>query len=368
MLVYSFTKLQNRPCQRTPICSLDVVYSKGLVKLAQPRCNEYFEVNGEWPASNEPEAHLDDIAEYIEDACTFKSILCFSYKDRSLANRLTGHDPLCTVNTLSGRDGLTSLSPEHLTGTSISSISSIKTTFDLIIIRHFLEHTSDPSALIKSLLELLKPGGCVYIEVPIIDQYIIQCNPLFLWEQHRVYFTAKSFLSFASDHIGPYSFHRIYGNDIEPCSCILVQKPALSANRVETTTQHFGSERDMDCQLSTICDVSSRYIYDWMRYMNSYTGKVAMFGVGHAAHRFIQITKSQNRINLLIDGDKSKRGLYLPGLFQPIFHITDIGVNSVGVFLLGVHERDSAKVRRMLRKRGFAGDILSIYKLPGVEP
>jgi hypothetical protein len=98
--------------------------------------------------------------------------------------------------------------------------------------------------------------------------------------------------------------------------------------------------------------------------MNSYTGKVAVFGAGHAAHRFIQITKSQNRINHLVDGDKRKCGLYLPGLFQPICHVTDINLNSIGVFLLGVHARDSAKVGKMLRKRGFAGDILSIYELP----
>jgi SAM-dependent methyltransferase len=364
MIIYSFTSLQNKPSQKTPLCSLDVVYSKGLVKLAYPRCNEYFDVNGEWPASNEPEVHLDDIAITIKDVCTFKSILCFSYKDHSLANRLAGHDPLCTVDTLSGRDGLTSLSPEHLTGTSISSVSSIKTTFDLIIIRHFLEHTSDPSALIKSLLELLKPGGSIYIEIPIIDQYIIQGNPLFLWEQHRVYFTAKSFLSFASNHVGPNSLHRIYGNDIEPCSCILVQKPTVSANRVDTILPQFGSESDSGCQLSSISDITIRYIYAWTRYMNSYTGKVAVFGAGHAAHRFIQITKSQNRINHLVDGDKRKCGLYLPGLFQPICHVTDINLNSIGVFLLGVHARDSAKVGKMLRKRGFAGDILSIYELP----
>ncbi len=41
--------------------------------------------------------------------------------------------------------------------------------FDLILARHVLEHTYDPIAFVRSLRELLAPGGILVIEVPSLD-------------------------------------------------------------------------------------------------------------------------------------------------------------------------------------------------------
>jgi len=38
--------------------------------------------------------------------------------------------------------------------------------FDLILARHVLEHTHDPVAMLRGLLERLTPGGTIYVEVP----------------------------------------------------------------------------------------------------------------------------------------------------------------------------------------------------------
>jgi SAM-dependent methyltransferase len=38
--------------------------------------------------------------------------------------------------------------------------------FDVIILSHVLEHVSEPAGFLKSAVDLLKPGGYIYIELP----------------------------------------------------------------------------------------------------------------------------------------------------------------------------------------------------------
>jgi len=367
MKVFSFTQLQRLPGQLTPKCSLEVTASNGLLRLADPKPDEYFKLGQQWPLSNEPESHLDEIAERICSTCSPSSILCFSYKDHTLSERLLKTNPSCQVKTLTGPDSLTASSPEYLTATSFYPLEAVKASFELILIRHFLEHTSEPYILISHLFRFLKPGGHIYVEVPLVDYFIERSNPLFLWEQHRIYFTNTLLHDFLLSASCSPVFHRMYGSDIEPSGCTLV-------TRCKLPQIVSGPAVPGDTQLSNLSELPFKiklltyhFSEAWFNYLSSRTGKLAIFGLGHASHRFIQFTRSQDIIHYYVDGDNAKAGLYLPGLPHPICSLGSIDLTSITTFILGVHARDSRRVANMLKDHGFLGDVFSIYELPPVE-
>ena len=68
---------------------LKVDQKSNLIQQLEPLPNNLFRPNDGWKRTNEPEEHLDEIAEQISREVHDPRILCFSYKDESLAKRLT---------------------------------------------------------------------------------------------------------------------------------------------------------------------------------------------------------------------------------------------------------------------------------------
>ena len=54
-------------------------------------------------------------------------------------------------------------------GGFIDSWSDCKGSFDAVTMSHVIEHVGDPRALLTAAFELLRPGGCLYIDTPNID-------------------------------------------------------------------------------------------------------------------------------------------------------------------------------------------------------
>jgi SAM-dependent methyltransferase len=93
--------------------------------------------------------------------------------------------------------------PLFFTETNNSRIKYFKNTnfftvkkYDLIILRHVLEHTYDPVSLIQYLGKYLSDSGILYIEVPNLDsgcaKFFKKYCPLFYVPRHIFHFTAKS--------------------------------------------------------------------------------------------------------------------------------------------------------------------------------
>lgn len=63
--------------------------------------------------------------------------------------------------------------------------------FDLIVIRHVLEHLPEPVSALKLLRPLLAPSGAVYIEVPNTAR-IVPAVSHFFHHEHLIYFTQET--------------------------------------------------------------------------------------------------------------------------------------------------------------------------------
>jgi SAM-dependent methyltransferase len=68
--------------------------------------------------------------------------------------------------------------------------------FDIIFCRHVLEHTEDPRAVVRDLLQRLTPGGVMYVEVPNLDSAVARfarrLHPYYYVPRHLVHFTPSS--------------------------------------------------------------------------------------------------------------------------------------------------------------------------------
>ena len=64
-------------------------------------------------------------------------------------------------------------------------------TFDKIFMFHVLEHIEDPVAFLESLKNMLKPNGCIYIEVPNVDDVLVKT---YQCESFKNYYYKKAHL------------------------------------------------------------------------------------------------------------------------------------------------------------------------------
>jgi len=77
---------------------------------------------------------------------------------------------------------------------NIDSFLSTKERYDFIILAHCLEHIDNPSNVLVRLKKLLNPSGILYVEVPILWNYITWSDALYLThksnfdEEHIEYF------------------------------------------------------------------------------------------------------------------------------------------------------------------------------------
>ena len=96
--------------------------------------------------------------------------------------------------------------------------------YDLILIRHYLEHFAGYKRLIKTLKDLLAPKGCIYFEVPDNSLFIKRKIPLYLWEQHRVFFTDSTLAQTLEQEGLNIIMSESQGTSIEPSLCFLSTK------------------------------------------------------------------------------------------------------------------------------------------------
>lgn len=80
-------------------------------------------------------------------------------------SRLLGVDPsaACVAN-------MRALGLEGAQG-SLTRLDKNLGTFDVVILSHVVEHLRDPRAVLGNVVALLRPGGCIYVEVPDAARY-----------------------------------------------------------------------------------------------------------------------------------------------------------------------------------------------------
>lgn len=314
--------------------------------------------NEGWLKSNEPEDHLDEIGKRLTVEIVPKNILCFSYKDQSLANRIFELNQ-CEIETIYDiTEGIISQYPEdrdHICEDIANVLEGRK--YDLIIMRHYLEHFPDCEKIICMLESKLSASGMIYLEVPDCGEFIKRNIPLYLWEQHRYYFTKDSLRRILINTDMRFSSIVSYGDSIEPSLCTTIRKK-------EGKNSGYNTKLAVNKSIKHHIDIDT-YKNRWNELiMKNINKEIIVFGAGHNADRFIQMTGTSCYINKILDDNPSKLGKYLAGVNTKIEGTSYLRNKKDVLILLACHDRSVIGCTKYIRTLNSKASIYSIFQIP----
>lgn len=266
---------------------------------------------------NEPEPHLDTVAEMIlRNFVEPTELACFSAKDMSLRERLSRKsrnifgDQICTKSTLT--DGILS---------SISNGFGVRmtSTKKLFLIRHAVEHFPDLKVFFSRLFEFLGCGGYVYIEVPAFDINYSFGHHHSFWDEHFYYFTINGFTKYIHQLGCEIIWTETFYYPGEPCICALIKLSKLEKNQ-----SNYQKETNGDFSKRV-----SRNISGWSDILSQFTSgstSIHVIGSGHNSSNFLSQLPTYENIHIY-DADPMKIGKFLPGSVYKIKDIKFFDIN-----------------------------------------
>lgn len=348
---------------------LEIVSDSISIRQLNPQPISFFKPTTGWSKTNEPESHLDSIALQLNLLPNISRILCYSYKDYSLAKRLSKLIPNLTIDILvDPYDGLILSWPEDVDESLLLDfISNISTPYDLFIMRHYLEHFCSPQNILNVLHGLPVFQHCLlYVEVPDCSRFVFNKNPLFLWEQHRSYFTSTSLDNLITSCNYHIQYCAVLGSSIEPSICMIASN---NSKFLPVIPLSFCSNlRSSVVPLDKTSSLNFlEYISSWRTFLENQFASSIIYGIGHNADRFVQITNAHDHIDNYVDANRCKSGYFLASAYSSI--ISDIPFLQSESFniILGTHDRSSKVLASKLSLEYPKASIYSIFSSRPVQ-
>lgn len=342
----------------------------GLVQLVNPIAPEHLVPPYDWIVYNEPEGHLDALADQLAALPGMSArhvIVGVSYKDDSLIRRLRERGFSYTWRIDPARDleldrvvtGLEitqgRLDPERMT-----ALTHRRGRSDLVIARQILEHSHDMPTFLEGLRRLLYPGGCIMLEVPDCSLALDHGDAAILWEEHLAYFTPATF-RYNLESLGfDVVFFQIYPYAFENALVAVVRPGPKPSARPNAT--HLADELERGRRFVKLLAEQREAVQRLVRTHKDRGEKVAMFGAGHLACLYINVHGLGDLLDFVVDDHPKKQGLFLPGSKLPIRPSAALLSENVRLCLLGLSPESEAAViakQRAFVERG--GRFVSVH-------
>ena len=315
---------------------LGICQNCALVQQIDPYPINELRPKQDWVRYLEPEQHLDAVAELLEQTLRSEKdsslspprICALSYKDASLLERmkqkgfshmiLSPRDDLGVVDNYGGVD----LIQQELTVVQTKKIASKHGKFDLIIARHILEHAYYLNEFIVAIRELLTPEGMILFEIPDYARSFETYDYSTLWEEHLLYFTPKTLKQSLASLDLSLIHYRDYFLPLETCLIALV-KPNSKLNHKPNSslpsTDILKIEKQRAEKYAQQFPLVKQHVRDFFfsargrADITLESGKIAVYGAGHAAVMLINLFELRDCIDFVIDDHPLKKGWFIPG-------------------------------------------------------
>jgi len=343
----------------------------GLIQLVNPMPAQSVLSRYDWIVYNEPESHLDRMVDDLISLTGLKknsSILGLTYKDDTTLERfkkrgyeknyrLSLSEDLKIKNPLAGLETI----QEFVSTTSLDSLTLYENKPDLLLVRHVLEHAHNPRKFIQSLTHQVKPGGYMVFEMPESTKFIEACDYSFIWEEHITYHTKNTIISLFQNVGLEVVAVENYSYPLEDSLVVIIR----------TFPNKSSIERDY---VRGLLDIGRRYAeqFDEVKLklsvmLKEYSDagkKVALFGAGHLAAKFLNLLETSRFIYAVIDDNQNKSGLHMPGSMVAIKPSSILISEKVDLCLLSLNPESEAKViskNTLYLESG--GEFKSIFRL-----
>ncbi len=194
--------------------------------------------------------------------------------------------------------------------------------FDLIIMRHLIEHIQYPNEILDLLQESLDDDGKIYIEIPDLD-YIIENNSIFdIIYEHCNYYNIESISNLLIMH--NFEIISIQYSFMNQYLCLIAQKTkksdkedkllCKSQSKLEKSLIGFAKSTD------SIIQIVSKFIID-----KSSLGKLCLWGAGAKGMMCCNIFDPDIKyIDSVVDIRENKQNTYIAGTGHIVIKPQDI--------------------------------------------
>jgi hypothetical protein len=325
----------------------------------------------DWLVYNEPEGHLDVL---VERLCRLpkmdfaKRIIGLTYKDDTTLARFNRagyknsyrYDPAQDLDVKDQCAGLETIQGV-LADAPTSQLVAKHGLADLVVARHILENAHDPLGVLAALSKLIRPGGYLVLNAPDCTKFVDACDYSFVWEEHVTYFSSET-LAALIDRAG-LALHEIFTYPY-PYEDALI---AIVKNTTPASVNQ-GDMQDISRLLKAGEVFSQRYpevrahVQSKLRGWRENRKRIAIFGAGHLAAKFINLYSLGGLVECVIDDHKHKREMLMPGSRVPIRGAA--ALKDIDICLLSLNPESEQKVvakHQEFRESG--GRFLSIFAL-----
>ena len=353
----------------------------GLVGLIEPP--EWAELTPiyEWIKCNEPEDHLDDLVEKLIPLMPDSPrILGLSDKDSTTLHRLQNkgflntalfHHPLL--------EGLTKPGVEVVqaaisaTDNGACHAPSDSPLYDVIIGRHILEHTWDTQPFLQNLVSMLSDDGVALLEVPDNEKAFKDAQHTIIWEEHSLYFTQATLSGLLQEYGMQVEQIIRYPMALEDILVAVIRKSPELADGAkpleEDATKEIASLKSVTEQAELVAHFQKRFtpmkqfFHEKLRAYRAQYGDIAILGAGHLGAAFVNYYALGDVIDVVIDDDPNKQGMFMPGSHLPIIDSSKLRDGRYRFCLLTCNPWNNDKIAE--RNRAFienGGVFLSIFQ------
>jgi len=317
----------------------------------------------DWLLYNEPEGHLDDVSNKLKDLpgiSQSSQFIGLTYKDKSTIDRM---NRLGFVNTTCINEkylecpkipfGLETIQSVLSSKTTIARLQEAYAKAEVLLVRHIVEHAFNASDFIRSLSGLLSPNGYMMIELPDSDRIFRAGNHAFIWEEHISYFTESSVRQLAESVEAELVWLKRYPYPYEDSLIVLLRfasakvDTVLPPSKVPPSKQPATSGRVLTDFATAM--IASRD--QWRKKLQIYLTrgeKIALFGAGHLAVKFINFYELGDMIECIIDDHPKKIGMLMPGSHLPIVPSSELILRDIRLCISTLSPESEAKVRAKL--------------------
>lgn len=347
--------------------NLEIGYcgSCGTVQLVDPPPVDEVRPRFGWITYNEPEGHLDALADVltklpgITPRSTFAGL---TYKDDSTLSRLNGlgfantwrPEMEASLGISAPFAGIESVQ-EKLTPEHAKALVARLGQPDVLLVRHVLEHTHDTRRALDWAAQLVKPTGYVVFEVPDTMRALDRFDYATVWEEHTLYFTPNTLrrclerngFEVASLESYPYTLEN---------SLVVIARPTakrlarFSPVPLEETTRAQRFIREFP----RVRELIQRQLRN--------RGRIAMLGAGHLTGAFVNLYDLGKRIEFVVDDNANKQGLFMPGSRLPILPSGELVNRNINLCLMTVRpEIENAVAAKNAAFTARGGILASVF-------
>lgn len=335
-----------------------VDHETGLLSLGNVFSPEELRHAHEWLIYREPEAHSEALGQALVTLCDLTSesrVAGISWKDEGVLKAICESGASTTVLWPRAWERVSfppqadwirdSIDVQEKVSQS-ASLANLER-FDLVVVRHILEHALSLEAFLEGITKLVKLDGYVMFEVPDCAQAIATCDWSVLWEEHVHYFTSDSLLR-SLERAGWETFMISRDLSAEEPILIAVARPIADNDVADPFTRRSVRFPDL-IRFTESFDSRRERLLSTFRELRDSGVDLYVLGANHTASTFLDLFAETGLFTACLDDMQEKQGSWISGCKVLVSPLSVLQGSPKSLVINAVHQGRAVALEKRIR-------------------